>query len=125
MNRTYPSDLSDKEFSIIEPYIPKAKPGGRPRSVDMRGIVNGIFYLLKSGCQWRMLPSDYPPWGTVHYYFRIWKQSGDWHKMHEALRQKVRISVGKHKYASVGIMDSQSVKTTQKGDLEDTMETRR
>lgn len=115
MEQIYSSDLSDNEYKVIETYIPESKPGGRPRSVNIRLIINAIFYLLKTGCQWRMLPRDYPPWSTVYYYFRKWSVSGDWHKIHELLRKKVRVSSGKNENPSVGIIDSQSVKTTQIG----------
>ena len=125
MEILYPGDLSDNEYEIIERYIPKAKRGGRPRTVNVRSVINGIFYLLKTGCQWRMLPREYPPWGTVHYYFRQWRLSGDWHKIHKVLRKQVRVSVGKNEHSSVGIIDSQSIKTTQKGGFVDMMEIRK
>ena len=125
MEILYPSDLSDYEYEIIESYIPKAKQGGRPRTVNVRSVMNGIFYLLKTGCQWRMLPREYSPWGTVHYYFRQWRLSGDWNKIHKVLRKQVRVSVGKNEHSSVGIIDSQSIKTTQKGGFVDMMEIRK
>ena len=111
----YSSDLNDIEYEFIRPLIPQAKPGGRKRSVNTREVLNGIFYLLKTGCQWRMLPKDLPPWGTVHYYFRRWRLEGSWFKIHEALRDQVRIKAGLAAAPAIGIMDSQTVKTTEKG----------
>ena len=81
-NTNYSSDLTAAEFALIAALIPSAKPGGRPRSNDPWQILNAIFYLLRTGCQWRMLPRDFPPWGTVHYYFRRWRINGVWHKIH-------------------------------------------
>lgn len=121
MNKVYPSDLTDEEFGLIEPLIPLPKAGGRKRSTDVRAVINAIFYLLRTGCQWRMLPKDFPPWGTVHYYFRCWRIAGVWHLMHQALYVKPREQAGKDKDTSVGIIDSQSVKTTEKGALKVTM----
>src|SRR5918999_735293 len=107
----YPTDLTDKQWKIIEPLIPKAKQGGRHREVDIREIVNAIFYLLKAGCEWRMLPYDFPNWKTVYDYFRIWKKDGTWKKIHDTLRAKVRMKAKKQPEPSAGIIDSQSVKT--------------
>ncbi len=87
----YPSDLTDGQWQKIEPLIPAAKPGGRPREVEMREVFNGIFYLLRSGYSWRMLPRDLPPWGTVHYYYRCFRLAGLWPKMNDALREQVRV----------------------------------
>ena len=112
MARTlYPSDLTDEQWSIIAPMIPPPEPGGRPRSVDMRSVINGILYLNRSGCSWRMLPSDFPPWGTVHYYYRRFRLDGSWQRIHDKVRAMVRRHVGKKPTPSAGIMDSQSVKT--------------
>ena len=82
--KAYPSDLTDTEWLILEPLIPPPKPGGNKRSVDMREIVHGIFYILRSGCAWRMLPHDLPPWQTVYGYFRDWRQAGVWEQMNAA-----------------------------------------
>src|SRR5687767_1670229 len=108
MERTpYPSDLTDEQYAIIEPLIPPAEPGGRPRSVDMREVVNGILYLNRSGCSWRMLPKEYPPWGTVHYYYRRLRLDGTWQRMHDKLREKVRRKVGKKPTPTAAVIDSQ------------------
>lgn len=112
---SYPSDLSDAQWKHIRPKIPKAKRGGRPRSVDMRQVLNAILYLSRSGCSWRMLPRDFPPWGTVHYYYRKWRRCGVWKKIHDALRAQVRRKQGREETPSAAIIDSQSVKTTEKG----------
>jgi putative transposase len=112
MTRTsYPSDLTDRQWSIIEPLIPPAEPGGRERSVDMREVVNAILYLNRSGCSWRMLPHEFPPWGTVHYYYRRFRLDGSWQLIHDRLREKVRRKAGKKPTPSAAIIDSQSVKT--------------
>jgi putative transposase len=111
----YPTDLSDKEWDLIKHLVPEAKPGGRPEEYPKREILNGIFYLLRSGCSWRMLPHDLPPWRIVYHYFQQWRQDGSWQLMHDLLRGDVRVAAGKHRQPSAGIVDSQSVKTTEKG----------
>lgn len=116
MNRkAYPSDLSDEAWTILETLIPLAEPGGRERSVDMREIVNGILYVLRSGCSWRMMPHDLPPWSTVYDYFRKWRVSGVWEMLHTALRERLRQAMGREATPSAGIVDSQSVKTSHRG----------
>ena len=117
----YPSDLSDVEWKLVEPLIPPPKSGGRPRTTDMREVLNGILYLLRSGCAWRMLPHDLPPWKTVYHYFRSWCKDGSWQGIHDTLRRQVRVQAGRDEEPSAAILDSQSVKTTEKGGLEDTM----
>ena len=111
---SYPSDLTDEQWKLVRPLIPPADPGGRDRSVDMREVVNGILYLIRSGCAWRSLPHEFPPWGTVWYYFRRFRNDGTWKTIHDALRDKVRKKAGRNKSPSAAIIDSQTVKTTEK-----------
>jgi putative transposase len=116
MARTpYSSDLTDGQWLLIEPLIPPAKPGGRPRQVDMREVVNGILYLNRTGCAWRLLPHDLPPWGTVHWFYRRFRLDGVWREIHPRLREAVRVAAGKEATPSAAVVDSQSVKTTEKG----------
>lgn len=111
----YPSDLSDQEWALLEPLLPPAKPGGHPRTTDLREVLNALFYLDRTGCQWRALPKDFPPWSTVWTYFRQWRNDGTWERLHTALREQVRVKGGREPTPSAAIIDSQSVKTSQKG----------
>ena len=121
----YPSDLKDAEWGQIEPLIPPPKPGGRPRTTDMREVFNAIFYLLRSGFAWRTLAHEFPPWQTVYHYLRQWRGDGTWQRIHDALRGRTRSQVGREKEPSAAILDSQSVKTTEKGGSEDMTQARR
>ncbi|TBR56889.1 hypothetical protein B4U84_25910 [Westiellopsis prolifica IICB1] len=87
--KPYPTDLTDQEWEQLQPLIPSAKTGGRPRTVDMREIVNAILYIQHSGCSWRMLPHDFPPWPTVYNYFQTWRRLGVWKKMNQVLRSRL------------------------------------
>jgi len=113
--KPYPSDVTDAEWAIIEPLIPKVKPGGRPEVHPKQEIVNGVFYVLRSGCQWRMLPHDFPPWQTVLNYFEAWSKDGLWERINQELRERVRRKAGREPTPSAAIVDSQSTKTTEKG----------
>jgi putative transposase len=110
--KKYPTDLTDSRWHHIKDFLPAPKHTGRPREVDFRQIVNAILYLVFTGCQWRFLPTDYPNWQTVYYYFAKWKNDGTWYRIHETLRAAERARQGKHKHPTAGAADSQSVKTT-------------
>ncbi len=115
IRRTYPSDLSDAQWAILEPLVPASKCGGRPRTVDMRETINTILYLNRTGCQWDMLPHDLLPKSTVYEYFAQWRDDGTWAKFVDALRVEVRTQEGREATPSAMCIDSQSVKTTEVG----------
>jgi transposase len=120
--KAYPTDLNEKEWAVIEPYVPKPKTGGRPAEHSRREIIDAIAYVLRSGCAWRLLPHDLPPWSTVYDYFRQWRLDGTWERINTALREKLRTTIGREAEPSAAIIDSQTVKTTEKGDLAATMQ---
>lgn len=113
-NKRYKTDLSDQQWLRIQPLLPAEKPGGRHRSVDLRQIVNAIFYMNKTGCSWEMLPKDFPPYSTVYYYHRRWQKQGTWYKINQVLREQVRKGFSKNTKPTAAAIDSQSVKTTEK-----------
>jgi len=100
---------------LLAPLLPPPLPGGRPRTTELRAILNAIFYVLRSGCQWRLLPREFPAWGTVYHYFRIWKNTGVWTGIQRTIYEQVRTEAGRSECPSVVIMDGQSVKTTERG----------
>jgi transposase len=114
--KAYPTDLNDKEWAVIEPFVPQPKTGGRPAEHSRREIINAIAYVLRSGCAWRLMPHDLPPWSTVYDYFRQWRIDGTWERINTALREKLRTTIGRETEPSAAIIDSQTVKTTEKGD---------
>lgn len=114
--KKYPTDVTDKEWEIIRPFV-EVKKAGRPRDVDLREIINALFYTLQTGCSWRMMPHDLPIWQTVYWYFVKWSKDGTFERINDGLRREVRITVGKDPDSSMGIADSQSVKMSyQKGE---------
>jgi transposase len=113
--KAYPSDVSDAEWKVLEGYIPAVRSGGRPAEHERREIVNAIRYVLGTGCQWRYLPHDFPPAHTVYDYFRQWSAQGVWETANRALREQARRRAGRSASPSAAIIDSQSVRTTEKG----------
>ena len=111
----YASDLSDTEWCVIEPHMPPARALGRPRKTDMREVMNAILYMARSGCQWRMLPGEFPPRRSVQYYFYKWRDDGTWQEVNRALLARTREAEGRAAAATAGVIDSQSVKTTESG----------
>jgi putative transposase len=121
---SYASNVTDKQWQIIEPLI-TYQGHCRPRKYNLREILNGIFYALRSGCQWRMLPRDFPPWKSVYDHYYRWRLNGTWDRVHDILRDKVRVKAGKSATPTVAIVDSRSVKSAQKGGLEVMTEARK
>jgi putative transposase len=113
--RRYPSDLTDAQWARLEPLLPTVRPGGRPRAHPLREVIDALRYVLRGGIAWRALPHDYPPWQTVYHYFRSWRRDGTWERLNDELRELVRVRAGRHAQPSAGILDSQSVRTTEKG----------
>ena len=116
----YPSDLTDEEWALVAPLIPPARRGGRPRDVNVREVLNAVFYLLSTGCQWDALPKDLPPKSTVYDYFSLWRSDQTLLRLHQALYVQVRTAAGRRAEPTVAILDSQSAKAAQKGGLRST-----
>ena len=114
-SKRYPTDLSDDEWRCIRPQLPDPTGQGRPRLHGLRAILDAVFYVLKSGCPWRLLPRDFPPWKTVYDWFRRWRIDGTWERLNAGLRKLLRVRLGRDPNPSAGIVDSQSVKTTGVG----------
>lgn len=123
--QVYPSDLTALQWDQVSRFIPAPKKGGRPAKYARREIVNALMYVARSGCQWRAMPHDLPPWRIVYWYFMAWKKDGTLDRLHDALRGDLRQAEGRHRQPSAAVLDSQSVKTTEKGGLAVTMPARR
>jgi putative transposase len=115
MKKSYPTDLADTAWKALEPHVPAHNKRGRPKAHSTREILNAIFYLLKSGCPWRLLPREFPPWETVYWWFRKWREDGTFEHINAALREALRTRSGRNSLPSAAIADSQSAKTTGVG----------
>jgi putative transposase len=114
-NQVYPTDLTDEQWALLEPLLCKRRGPGHPQTYSLRRIVNALLYLTRTGCQWRMLPREYPGWSTVRYHFDQWKRDGTWERINTALREQVRLQAGRAVTPSAAIIDSQTVKTSEAG----------
>jgi transposase len=114
-NNLYSTDLTDAAWALVSPLLPPPRAVGRPRTTDLRAVIDAILYVLRTGCQWRLLPRDFPVWGTVYHYFRTWKNTGVWTGVHREIYEQARVHAGRAECPSVVIMDGQSVKTTERG----------
>ncbi|WLT37463.1 IS5 family transposase (plasmid) [Synechocystis sp. B12] len=115
MREFYSTDITDSQWQLVEPHLPKAKTGGRKRKTSLREILNAIFYMLRTGCAWRLLPHDFPKWRTVYGYFQQWHEDGTWKKLNRIFREKVRLKAGRNTHPSAGCLDSQSLKKAGTG----------
>lgn len=115
VRRPYDTDLSDEEWRILKPLVPEAKPGGRPRTHEARELLDAVFYVVRSGCAWRLLPHEFPPWKTVYQYFRLWRLDDTWGRIHAAVRERLRRRSGRAATPSAAIIDSQTARTTERG----------
>src|ERR671913_524681 len=115
MKRSYSTDLTDAEWECLELYVPPPNKRGRPKTYSSRQVLNAIFYVLKSGCAWRLLPRDFPPWETVYWWFRRWRIDGTFERLNAAVRERLRVRLRRNPQPSAGVVDSQSAKTTSVG----------
>ena len=115
--RPYPSDLSDAEWALLDPLLPAARSGGRPRKHPTRELVDAMLYVLRGGIAWRALPHEFPPWQSVYHYFRAWRRDGTWERLNDTLRKRERVRQGRAAQPTGAVLDSQSAKTTERGGL--------